>query len=272
MSNKLDFNGREEISRYITSHGSEVPPDYSRFLAGAEFENLCVFCGAQDDGYYVYKYDIIRETRKKLDNVCCCSVCQKEIDRMLIVYFPEYYEIDMMSKSSDNNYEGYKASEEDRQDRVEMFIRDRSFSEDVDNYYLHLDFVFDEYTQNKFCYFCRITHWDKFYEIEVPVGQTSILNGGKIPCCRGCAGDNMEMSFKTSAEISNICSKCESKYSITKEEYSYRKEKGTVSKHLCPECVYKELNKLKTDKSVLYMKENISPRKFPMERFNILEC
>lgn len=272
MSNNLDFNGRMELSRYVTSHGAEVPPDYSRFLPGAEFENLCVFCGAQDDGYYVYKYDVIRETRKKLDNICCCSVCQKEIDKMLIIYFPEYYEIDMMSKSPKEYYKGFEASDEDRQRRIDIFIRDRSFSVDVDNYYLHLDFLYDEYTQNKFCYFCRTTHWDKYYYIEVPVSQSSTLNGGKIPCCRGCAGDNTEMSLKPPKEVNNVCPKCILKYSITTEEYEYRKLKGTISKHLCPECVYKELNKINTDKSILYMKENTSPRKFPMERFKVIEC
>lgn len=272
MSNNLDFNGRAELSRYITSHGSEVPPDYSRFLPGAEFENLCVFCGAQDDGYYVYKYDIIRETRKKLDNICCCSKCQKEIDTMLIIYFPEYYEIDMVSKSPEEYYKGFEASDENREKRIEMFMKDRSFSHDVDSYYLHLDFLHDEYCQNKFCYFCRITHWDKYYEIEVPVDQSSILTGGKIPCCRGCAGDNLEMNLKRTTEISNLCCECKTKYYITKEEYAYRKFKNTISKHLCPECAYKELNKLKTDKSILYIEANKSPRKFPIERYNTLEC
>lgn len=273
MSNTLNSRANE-LSRYITSHGSEVPTDYLRFIKGAEFENSCVFCGLEDDGFYVYRYNIIEESRKKLEGVCSCKVCQKHINDMLMVYYPTYYEMDMFNTGANTgNHIDFQEHEEIKNKRITDFLTERKFDNRVDEFYLHLDFISDLYTKNRLCYFCETTHWGKYYEIEVPMSESWMLDGGKVPCCRHCGEERIKDLREDNLDVvSTLCPKCDKKYLITKGEYLARKSKNSIGKHLCSSCVYKSINNLSTNTSVIYYEPNSPARENPVTRFITITC
>jgi hypothetical protein len=128
--------------------------------------------------------------------------------------------------------------------RIELYLNKGKFQESV---FTKLSRIRKIGHGSDHCYFCSKFILDRpTQEIIVPVYQKEdIVVGGKIEICGNCYDDIAENSspleILSNSSFIDVCVQCDNTYFVDKEEKGIRKMTNTMGKHLCPNCVYTEI-------------------------------
>lgn len=271
------------LDKYVSDDGARLPLDWHDHQQGYMHEDACLFCKEPHDLNMVYQYDPERPEQRRDLGVFACNACNTVIQLNLIRHtYPTFFE-------DKDELIGPKETLEDKElnstayRRIVQFNDGYLFDDTVHLRYRHLTLNWDQYANNKVCYFCEhaILEGDPVL-VRVPVhNKGSFMSGGKVAACYTCARkldkDNM------AADLMSVgyhiqpakCGKCNEQYLIHSTESIYRnsvKPRMKEEDYLCPSCAYEQSDKTYSIYHVLYSEHNKRPRTGVMVRYKEIQC
>lgn len=250
----------DALAAYLRSDGTQFTVNTSQYIYGQVFENYCVFCHGFHDGRPVFKYEY-RNLRTRINGVNACDFCDERIDEMLYYEHPEIYAEKTRTE---------QAFQDKVNDLVEDYKENYRFPENIDRYFIHIDYVRDSHAAYppNMCPFCwkPITDESQGVMIDVPITHDSHLTGGKVLVCKEHGIENIPNETK------HMCIRCKRHYPVAEDEVQYRATIQTVGNHLCPECAYKQVNEIDAAHPLLFIEENEPPRTEPPTRLFWKNC
>ena len=263
MSNKL--------SDYLATFGDTLPQDWQQYeFSSGDKGYDCLFCDHRHDGFPVFKFSFLAQTKQK--TAChSCTSCNNEIMEMVDEHYDEislatsYESIAIRDKQREIETTFLKNVEE----RIWKYNHQRDFTNIIDRYYTRLNLTQDTYSRHNLCYICEKSHYDLGELLDVPVTPCSWVTGGKVRVCRECS-DKLWLD-EESPHMPVSCVKCNKRYYISLDTHKEWGENGTIDKHICPDCTHFEINTMPKG-DIFYCPENQVPRSYPPEKFVVLTC
>lgn len=250
----------------MQSKGSRLPGNWRKYTNGGDLSLMCLFCQERHDGIEVLVYPTIHNSIEGADacGAYMCDSCFIPVKAM---------ESDRAAYRGDAGIFNSKELE----NRIHMFVEEFTFKPEVAFHYVHLDENWPYENRSNKCYFCTNFIDGNARLITVPVSPTTVPTGGKIKVCPTCFDlirlSAPEVSLAALSENhgnkTTICPGCDDNYLITTGEEEDRIYSGTVGKHYCPACVYKNIDNLKP---LLLNQPTVYSEDGGMNRFIYSEC
>lgn len=265
---KTSFAHKPKLRRYIESRGTRLPSHFSRFVRPGDNETECLFCGQPHDSNEVMLYTNNPEDGAEGTGAFMCNICFGFVK-------------EMETKIMGNKGLGNLYNSTDMGTRLDMFVNDLSFETSVTKHFQFLREAFEKTPEEvECCYFCKNHVVTGYFMLKVPISGAEYIDGGNIRCCFTCRDLVIDLlpeksitAFLKNRFVSLVeCASCGVEYNIGGGEMEYRLQAGTEDKHMCPECVVVNMQKLQIISKKLEGLYVMRSDDYTIERFIEEDC
>ena len=282
----MDKN-KTRLEEYIKSNGKRVPRDFRDYDSTQKRDksHLCVFCTTiEHDNIFLFSRDVNGKLSNTFSSIC--SDCSMQIDMTMVDTQEEehYTGFPISGGGWNDDYDDHKAMSSDDSAwanhvplKLLEFMNQAKYDEDVYSWLLELDgrkFTYAKERSDTYCYFCD-ERTEGIATMFVPVDSGNKLSGGNIRVCASCQ-KTLNEQFVDVPFATELCAHCDRPYYITYEEKNQRVENNAEGLHLCPPCIYKQLEYEYTPQSNISRVSGVAFARFPYakppERHTTYDC